>query len=52
MLFETQQTPFPCDDDGDDSHDEDGVVTMMKEKRLIRVTCSWTSETGAGGREG
>ena len=22
MLFETQQTPFPCDDDGDDSHDD------------------------------
>ena len=45
MLFETQQTPFPCDDDGDDSHDEDGVVTMMKEKRLIRVIFSRTPET-------
>ena len=45
MLFETQQTLFLCDDDGDDSHDEDGVVTMMKEKRLIRVIFSRTPET-------
>ena len=28
------------------------MMTIMKEKRLIRVTCSWTSETGSGGREG